>query len=59
VNDPVWRKPSRSLGTGNCVETARLGRNVGVRDSKHVDTSPVLEFSQDAFRRFVAGVKSQ
>jgi hypothetical protein len=42
------------------VETARLGpRVVGVRDSKNVDTSPVLSFSQAAFRRFVTDVKSR
>jgi hypothetical protein len=35
MTGPVWRKSSRSGGQqGDCVELARLGSEVGIRDSK-------------------------
>lgn len=30
----TWRKSSRSAGNGACIEVARSGEVVGVRDSK-------------------------
>ena len=50
----AWRKSSRSSG-GACVEVAREGDIVHVRDSKD-RSGPVLTFDRDAFRDFLATV---
>ena len=34
IDFQAWRKPTRSNGSGNCVEVA-LGPVVGVRDTKN------------------------
>lgn len=51
----VWRKSSRSNGTGGdqCVEVARTGAGVAVRDSKQ-PAGPVLVFTPADWRAFVA-----
>jgi hypothetical protein len=51
-----WRKSTRS-GANGCVEAAITPRLVAVRDSKDPD-GPVLQFSRDAWRGFVASVRS-
>ena len=48
-----WRTASYSVYNGNCVEVAS---GVLVRDSKDI-TIPPLEFSADAWRVFIAGLK--
>ncbi len=49
----VWRKASRSTGSGeDCVEVARLDDVIAVRDSKGPD-GPKLAFGRDAFRAFM------
>jgi hypothetical protein len=53
---PAWRKSTRSSGNGNCVEFADVGDGVAVRDTKDPD-GPVLRFSADGWRTFVAAVK--
>ncbi len=54
----VWRKSSRSGTEGNCVQVAHnLSGVVAVRDSKDPD-GPVLVFSVEAWRAFVAGLKA-
>jgi hypothetical protein len=54
-----WRKSARCGANGGCVEVARLtSRNVGVRDSKIVTTSPVLSFSPREWRSFIGTVKT-
>ena len=35
MTGPAWRKSSYSGTQGDCVEIARIGMNVAVRDSKH------------------------
>ena len=58
MNDPVWRKASRSACNGNCAEVAALpGSMTGVRDSKDPD-GPVLEVTAAAWAAFLARVKS-
>lgn len=52
-----WRKSTRSGGNGGeCVEVARVGELVGVRDSKDPD-GPVLEFGLSQWRAFIRGVR--
>ncbi|MFF0526495.1 DUF397 domain-containing protein [Actinomadura nitritigenes] len=44
MTPPTWRKSSRSTqGTsGECVEVARLGKAIGVRDSKRPQASHLI-----------------
>ena len=51
-----WRKASRSMANGNCVETAPGGGTVLVRDSADRD-GPRLEFPAKAWAEFTATVK--
>jgi hypothetical protein len=56
---PVWRKSSRSGSSGNqsdCVEVAKLSRNIGVRDSKAPDAGH-LTLSAESFAHLLARVK--
>ncbi|WP_248964287.1 DUF397 domain-containing protein [Sphaerisporangium perillae] len=53
-----WKTAS-GCNNGTCVEVAELPHGgVGIRDNKHGDRGPVLEFSRDEFRTFVGGVKA-
>jgi hypothetical protein len=52
-----WQKSSYSTQQGNCVEVAPLPEGAAVRDSKDPE-GPALRFTADAWRAFVAGVKS-
>jgi len=54
VNEIVWRKSSRSGGSGDCVEVAVLEDRVLVRDSKEPDGA-VLTFTHSEWRAFVGG----
>jgi len=58
LNDAVWRKASRSNGTGgnNCVEVAFLDTGVAVRDSKD-RSGPALMFTQAEWTAFVDSAK--
>jgi hypothetical protein len=51
-----WRKSSYSSGGDNCVEVASTETGVLVRDDKLGDDSPVLEFTNDEWSAFKAGV---
>ncbi|MFC6884586.1 MULTISPECIES: DUF397 domain-containing protein [Actinomadura] len=56
---PVWRKSSRSGTSGDqsdCVEVARVVRNIGVRDSKDPD-GPRLALSPAAWQALVEHLK--
>jgi hypothetical protein len=54
----TWQKSTRSNGSGDCVETARLDDSVqAVRDSKDPD-GPVLTFATSEWQTFVGGVKA-
>lgn len=50
-----WRKSNFSSG-GSCVEVAKLGDVVGVRDTKAQGRGPVLEFNRSEWAAFLAGV---
>jgi hypothetical protein len=58
LNSAVWRKASRSNGTGgnNCVEVAFLDTGVAVRDSKD-QSGPALMFTQAEWTAFVDSTK--
>ncbi len=52
-----WCKSSASTFNGSCVEVARLGERIGLRDTKDHGNGPVLVFTNkewDAFRSGVA-----
>jgi hypothetical protein len=54
----LWFKSRRSSGNGACVEIAFVSEGgMAMRDSKDPD-GPVIYFSTSAWRRFVAGVRS-
>jgi hypothetical protein len=50
-----WRKSSTS-GDTSCVEVARVGDRIGVRDTKAKGNGPVLEFSMAEWVAFTEGV---
>ena len=52
-----WRTSVVSDG-GGCVEVARVGVTIGVRDTKAHGTGSVLEFTLHEWSCFVAGVRS-
>ena len=59
INGAVWKKGSRSNGTGgsNCVEVAFLdGGGIAVRDSKD-RTGPALMFTSAEWTAFVDSAK--
>ena len=53
-----WHKSTRSGSNGgDCVEVAETPEAIGVRDSKD-EGGPILVFAPDAWRAFLAEVKS-
>jgi len=58
MQDLAWFKSSYSSANGQCTEVARLPRGgAAVRDSKHPD-GPVLRFSAEQWRAFLACAKT-
>lgn len=53
-----WRKASRSVGNGACVEIAALKGSILVRDSK-IPESPVITYSTGAWQSFLSGLKAK
>ncbi|MEV6523746.1 DUF397 domain-containing protein [Longispora sp. NPDC051575] len=52
----VWRKPSRSNQSGQCVEVAQVPGLTGVRDSKDA-AGPVLAFAPADWRAFTSALR--
>lgn len=50
-----WRKSVVS-DSGGCVEVARVGDVIGVRDTKAQGNGPVLEFTPHEWSAFLEGV---
>lgn len=53
----AWRRAS-CAGNGSCIEIADLpDGGAAVRDGKLLQDSPILVFTSDEWRAFLAGVK--
>ena len=52
----AWRKSIVS-DSGGCVEVARSGEHIGVRDTKDNGTGPVLVFNHKEWTAFLDGVR--
>jgi hypothetical protein len=52
----AWRKSSYSNPSGNCVEAAKVGNDVAVRNSRFPD-GPALVFTPAEWDAFLRGVK--
>jgi hypothetical protein len=50
----TWRKSIKTQNSGACVEVARVGDVIGVRDSKY-PSGRILEFSLREFEAFLDG----
>lgn len=57
MTSPIWRKASFSGESGSCVEFAKFGDMIGVRDSKDPD-GPVLHFTQAEILAWLKGAKA-
>jgi Domain of unknown function (DUF397) len=57
VNNSEWRKSTKSLGHGECVEVMASTDRVAVRDSKGW-SAEVLIFPAAGWRHFLAGLRS-
>lgn len=51
-----WRKATRSMNNGQCVELARAGSMIAVRDSKD-PAGPILMYTPAEFSAFIDGAK--
>jgi uncharacterized protein DUF397 len=52
-----WRKSSRSMNGGNCIEVASVGPTVLVRDSVN-PSDPVVSYPDRAWRDFLTRAKA-
>jgi Domain of unknown function (DUF397) len=52
-----WRKASRSMGNGDCVEAAQANGQIIMRDSKDPDGS-ALRYAPSSWLRFVTDAKT-
>jgi hypothetical protein len=57
-DNPSWRKSSKSVNGGHCVEVAYVDGYVLVRDSKD-STGPQLKFHSQDWDTFIKSVKGR
>ena len=57
LGNHAWRKSSRSMSDGHCVEVALSGQYVLMRDSKNA-AGPELAFVTSAWNSFIQNVRS-
>jgi hypothetical protein len=55
-NQLRWVKARQSIPSGACVELARVGDNIALRDSKNPDVAPFL-YTIDEMAAFLSGAK--
>lgn len=53
----MWRKPSRSVGNGACVEVGAGDQGIAVRDTA-TPAGPMLRYSVRAWRAFLIAAKA-
>jgi hypothetical protein len=64
ITDPrfgIWRKSTRSQGTGNCVAVSSAADGTGavaVADTKAGPEGPTQVYGREAWTAFLAGAKS-
>ena len=56
LDDAQWIKSRKSSGSGQCVQVAKVGDKIAVRDSKNPD-GPVLVFTAGEWDAFTEGVR--
>ena len=56
LNLAAWKKSSRSVDQGNCVEVANLDGGRAVRDTKN-PTGTVLQLSTTAWSAFTTAIQ--
>lgn len=55
-SDLRWRKAQQSVQNGQCVELARAGSMIAIRDSKN-PAGPMLMYTAAEWRAFLDGAK--
>lgn len=53
-----WQKATASEPDNDCVEFAKVGDVIGIRDSKLGAASPILQFTQSELAAMLNGAKS-
>ncbi|WP_418155963.1 DUF397 domain-containing protein [Actinoalloteichus caeruleus] len=55
--DAIWEKATSSQPNQSCVQFTKVGRIIGVRDSKLGADSAILQFTENEIAAMLAGAK--